>query len=108
MTRTIFDRASLGEPLTLKEIGVVVRTVDRVCKGQPMADYTNEVRQMIIKGSIPISADRGMREPCGYNFNDTIMSYPFDGTTYEYSCPKCGLKTSFTTPIFQVKNDSRS
>ncbi len=104
MTRTIFDRASLGESLTMKEIGVVVRSVDRRCKGQPMIDYNDKVKRMIISGIIPISADRGMREFCGYDFNDTVMSYPFDGTTHECSCPKCGLKTTFTTPIFQVRN----
>lgn len=41
-----------------------------------------------------------IRRGCGYNFNETVESYPFDGEEHKYTCPKCGIKGSFRSPKF--------
>ena len=38
---------------------------------------------------------------CGYDFNDTVMSNPLDGSEYEYECPNCGVEGSYRAPWFE-------
>lgn len=37
---------------------------------------------------------------CGYNFNEIIISNPWDGAIYEYKCPQCGVQGEFRSPKF--------
>ena len=43
------------------------------------------------------------RVGCGYDFNETVLSNPFDGKIHEYECPKCKVKGEYRAPIFPEK-----
>ena len=40
------------------------------------------------------------RRGCGYNFNRTVESHPFDGADHTYLCPLCGITGTFRSPRF--------
>lgn len=40
--------------------------------------------------------------PCGNDFNEIVLSHPFDGQERAYKCPKCGVEGVFRSPIFEV------
>jgi hypothetical protein len=53
---------------------------------------------------------RDMRKGCGFDFNDLILSLPFDRTDYSIqedgtdkrlTCPQCGIRISFLAPSFE-------
>jgi len=60
----------------------------------------DQAKRDMVRGLIPLSADKALRIPCGYDFNKTILSYPFDGADHNVICPRCGIETSFKSPIF--------
>ena len=79
----------------------IIKSCKRVCKGPPIDPSTfDQAKRNMVRGLIPLSADKTLRTPCGYDFNKVILSYPFDGEEHEVFCPKCGVKTSFRSPTF--------
>jgi hypothetical protein len=40
------------------------------------------------------------RAGCGYNLNDTICQFPFDGQEREEDCPWCGVHRTYRSPRF--------
>jgi hypothetical protein len=38
--------------------------------------------------------------PCGYDFNTILVSYPFDGKDRDYTCPNCGNHGVFKSPLY--------
>lgn len=79
----------------------IIKGVKRICKGPPMNPETfDQAKRDMVRGLIPLSADKALRKHCGYDFNKVVLSYPFDGADHDVICPKCGVKTSFKSPIF--------
>jgi hypothetical protein len=37
---------------------------------------------------------------CGYDFNETIITNPWDGEIHEYKCPKCNVRGEYRSPLF--------
>jgi len=46
------------------------------------------------------AADQGAA--CGYDFNEVVLCYPFDGQEREYRCPRCGLRGTFRSPHYDI------
>jgi hypothetical protein len=44
-------------------------------------------------------------KPCGYNVNDIIESFPFDGKPHDYVCPQCGQKGYLISPVFEIDEE---
>ena len=79
----------------------IIKSIKRVCKGQPIDPLSfDQAKSNMARGLIPMSADKKLRIPCGYDFNKVILSYPFDGADHIVFCPNCGVRTSFKSPIF--------
>ena len=41
---------------------------------------------------------------CGADFNEILISGPWDGDRHDYICPKCGINSFYIAPCFEVKN----
>jgi len=45
------------------------------------------------------------KNDCGYDFNNLILQYPFDGQLHEVKCPQCGEPRQFRSPMIDVEPD---
>jgi len=120
----IGQRVDKGEKVTLEEAMAVVRSVQRTCKGPKKEGAEKEYAKMREVVGYAGGEDKGyalqfmdsiLREGCGYNFNDIIVKYPFNGEDHSdltaiggpdksVACPKCGLKISFRSPYFNLSD----
>lgn len=74
----------------------------------------------VVLGRFQDLLDLRRKEGCGYNFNDFILSHPFDGHDYgliyddennliadrRTPCPWCGILISWKAPLYEVDDDS--
>lgn len=105
-------RASAYAPVTLDEAMALVCSVARTCKGAikpgKEAEYA-EMRDAVgytggqAQGYDLGAMDAVLRNQCGYNINDVITAYPFDGQEHFVKCPKCHNQFSFRSPIFVIE-----
>ena len=72
--------------MTYDEAKTLISSVKRTCRGQLVN---------------PIDRD-GARLHCGFDFNQVVLSFPFDGQERDYECPKCEVKGTFRSPVIEV------
>lgn len=41
--------------------------------------------------------------PCGYDFNEIIVTGQWDGCEHAYTCPKCGVTGYYQAPLYEVE-----
>lgn len=84
------------------EIEATIRSVGHKCRGPLPADARAEVVRLLAEGNAEEARrlDDSNRLGCGYDFNETILGNPLDGTEREYACPDCGVTGIYRAPIF--------
>lgn len=115
--------------MTREAIIAELYAVKRVCRGTPIFDQATRdsltaqasrcvttadrsaliARMTSILGSSPVHADAdihtiqsviyGYQNNCGQNFNDVISTYPFNGQSWDVTCPNCGNPQHFQSPL---------
>ncbi len=107
----IMARVYANGTVTREEAEFVVRAVGRWCKGPKKPGVEAEYAKMREAVGVVGGQEKGydlalmdsiLREPCGADFNDVIVQFPFDGADHLEPCPKCGQMISFRSPIFPV------
>jgi Zn finger protein HypA/HybF involved in hydrogenase expression len=79
-----------------------VRAIERRCRG-PLAEGAQErISTLLANGQMDEARalDATSRQRCGQDWNEVILSHPFDGKSHETSCPKCGTVVRWTAPVF--------
>lgn len=44
-----------------------------------------------------------MGNPCGYDYNNFVISNPWDGKQYVTKCPQCGTEDRYQAPVYQIE-----
>lgn len=42
-----------------------------------------------------------LRQGCGYDINNVILSQPLDGEIHSFTCPRCGIQAKFIPGVFE-------
>lgn len=109
----IVARVEMGGAVTKEEAIAVVRSIKRTCKGpikkNKLAEYGELRRAAGNFGGGNTGYDIGLvdslnREGCGYDFNNVVVSYPFDGQEHIVNCPNCKQQISFRSPYFKLSD----
>jgi len=82
----------------------IVRAIERRCRG-PLAEGAQEtISKLLADGQLDEARalDAASRKVCGQDWNEIVLSHPFDGKSHETPCPKCGTLVRWTAPVFQV------
>lgn len=112
----LWQRINSGGTITREEAMALERRVTRTCKGPVKAgkeaEYV-ELRKAVQSrfghgfGGGNSALDIGLvdtlnRESCGYDFNELLFRFPFDGRSHRQPCPSCGQMISFRSPWYPV------
>lgn len=110
----IVAKVDAGLPVTREEAELVVRSVQRACKGPYKSEKHKAEYQELRNaaggfGGQERGYDIGVldalnRIHCGADFNDEIVKFPFDGKEHIVNCPKCGQEISFRSPFFVLSD----
>lgn len=68
---------------------------------KPVNDV-NEMTQRLI--FLIYARPDAVGRPCGYDYNQFVVSNPWDGQIYETKCPLCGEEDKYQAPIYNVED----
>jgi hypothetical protein len=80
----------------------IVRAIERRCRGPLVEGARETISKLLADGQLDEARalDATSRQRCGQDWNEVILSHPFDGKSHETSCPKCGTVVRWTAPVF--------
>lgn len=81
----------------------MIRAVERRCRGCLPAEAREAVVRMMADGRVAEARalDANLRSGCGYDFNEIVITGPWDGQEHAYVCPQCGVEGTYLTPRFE-------
>jgi hypothetical protein len=79
-----------------------IRAIERRCLGTIPGEARERVTELLKIGDEEQARrlNRAARAGCSADFNDIIAAGPWDGLEHDYTCPACGLRGSYTAPVF--------
>jgi hypothetical protein len=108
----LLSRVASGNAITKEEADFLQSALVLSCKGpyrseKHKAEYAEIRSKMGTTGGGGTGYDIGLldslnRQGCGYNFNQVVMQFPYDGREHYEPCPKCGQMISFRSPYWPV------
>ncbi|MGH2628626.1 MAG: hypothetical protein ACRDHY_18470 [Anaerolineales bacterium] len=103
--RSFFDRFGAGEPAA-DLLAEFERIAPPTLRRFAVARLANRgsAEDTLIDALRAHQADVG--QPCGRDFNEEILGYPFDGEEREYECPRCGVRGTFRSPRIALTDDA--
>jgi hypothetical protein len=80
----------------------IIRTQKRFCRGPLSPQHAKAVEQLLREGRRDEASamDAAGRSHCGADFNDVVVSGPWDGQPHTYACPRCGVAGKYVAPSF--------
>lgn len=78
-----------------------IRSLNLRCLGPRDQMQMERWQGLMAEGKADEARTVATRVGCGYDFGLTVVSEPFDGSEHETPCPKCGVVTSWRSPVFE-------
>lgn len=115
-TKAAARPAALPKVWTRERAEAHIRSMGMHCRGPVIAERQatweahmragrlDAARSVVTRG---VPAPDGSTVPCGYNFGETVIAYPFDGKEREAKCPKCGTINGWRSPVFAGLDESK-